>query len=219
VHYNPGAVGQEIDAVTTGPPPPANIRAKTHPMKAKPLLLLLLFPALIFLAGSAAAQTVGSGIFLKLDGVLGDSVDEDHPNEIEIESISFGVNQSGIRSAGGRGSPARSNFSVISLLKRIDKTSPRLFLKCALGEIIPTATFSFETSNGSEDYLQIKLTNVIISNYQTGGNDATELTDAFSLSYNTIEISFKPRLPSGQLGSPVAVSFDVNRNKVLTAQE
>ena len=42
-------------------------------------------------------------MFLKLDGIKGESKDAKHKDEIHIESFSWGMNQTGAHAAGGGG--------------------------------------------------------------------------------------------------------------------
>jgi type VI secretion system secreted protein Hcp len=151
--------------------------------------------------------------FLKLDGIEGEATDDRHKGEIAIEGLSFAVDQTGIRVAGGRGAPGRSRFSVISLTKRVDKSSPQLFLRCALGSPIPTAVITLQKAGKDpQEFLTITLRNVVVSSFFTSSTQ--DAVENVGLSYSIIEYSYRPQNPDGSLGEPIRVTFDVNRNKI-----
>ena len=52
--------------------------------------------------------------FLKIDGIPGESTAEKHKGEIEIESFSWGVSNSGSATHGGTWRGGRSSFSCAS---------------------------------------------------------------------------------------------------------
>ncbi|MHA3774318.1 Hcp family type VI secretion system effector [Verrucomicrobiota bacterium sgz303538] len=165
------------------------------------------------ISGTAHGQ---ANTFLKIDGIPGEATQDRHAGEIAIESLSFSVDQSGIRMAGGRGSPARSRFSVITVVKRVDKSSPLLFLKSALGEVIPSAVINVQKGGAQPvDFLTIKLTNVIVSSFSSSSSGA--VFESIGLSFSAIEYTYRPQNSDGSLGAPITATFDVNRNKSVSA--
>ena len=80
--------------------------------------------------------------FLKINGIEGESQDDKHKNQIEILSFSWGANQTatGAASSGGARAAERVNQSDFSIVKSLDKASPKLFLHCCNGKHIPDVT-------------------------------------------------------------------------------
>src|SRR5215467_9287803 len=76
-------------------------------------------------------------MFLKLDGIKGESKDHKHKDEIHIESFSWGVSQTGSFGAGGGGGTGKVQVHDISVTKFVDKSTAALFLHCASGKHIP----------------------------------------------------------------------------------
>ena len=64
--------------------------------------------------------------FLKIEGIEGESQDKTHKNEIEIESISFGVAQGGGMGYGGGGGVGKASFQDISFTKKVDKATTKI---------------------------------------------------------------------------------------------
>ena len=70
-------------------------------------------------------------IFLKLDGIEGESTDSKHKGEIDLESWSWGESQSGGHSAGGGGGAGKVSMQDFHFVMKINKASPKLMLSCA----------------------------------------------------------------------------------------
>ncbi len=66
-------------------------------------------------------------MFLKLDGVTGESADSKHKNEIDILSWSWGASQSGTTHMGSGGGGGKVSVQDLHLTKYLDKSSPTLF--------------------------------------------------------------------------------------------
>jgi type VI secretion system secreted protein Hcp len=73
--------------------------------------------------------------FLKIDGIPGESSDDKHKEWIELLSYSHGLSQtgSGSVSSGGARSAERCDHQDFSVVKTLDKASPKLALFCCNG--------------------------------------------------------------------------------------
>jgi type VI secretion system secreted protein Hcp len=155
-------------------------------------------------------------MFLKIDGILGESRDDKHKDEIDIESFSWGETNSALGAGGtgaGTGKVSMQDFHFAAVFC---KASPVLFVSCASGKHFPTATLSVRKAGGDQrqDFLKWTLSDVMISSYQTGGSEGSEVgpTEAFSLNFAKIEVSYKPQNADGQLGSEITAGWDLKRN-------
>jgi type VI secretion system secreted protein Hcp len=154
--------------------------------------------------------------FLKIDGVKGESQDHKHKEEIELESFSWGETNSGSFSAGGGGGSGKVVMQDIHFVKKLDKSSPVLFMNCATGTHIKEATLTARKAGGDQqEYLQIKMNDVLVSSYQVGGSGGGGVvpTDQVSLNFTKIEVQYKPQKPDGTLDAPVKQGYDVKLNK------
>ena len=75
-------------------------------------------------------------MFLKLDGIKGESADHKHKDTIHIESFSWGMSQTGAHGTGGGGGAGKVSVHDISITKHVDKSSPALMLACCNGKHI-----------------------------------------------------------------------------------
>ena len=195
----------------------------------KKLLGILLGSTLIaglVLANVPAEQSVPTAgaasvdYFLKLDGVEGESSDSKHKGEIEISSFSWGATNPGIVMEAGssRGGAGAGKVSVndFHFKKNADKSSPMLMLKAATGEHIKSATLTVRKSGDKQvEFYKVKLEDVLISSYQSGGSSGAVPTDSFSLNFGKIEFEYTPTRADGSAAAPVKAGYDVKANKKI----
>ena len=149
---------------------------------------------------------MATDMFLKIDGIPGESTDAAHPGEIAVMSYSFGVSTSG----GSAGSP---NFQDFHFVSQLQKSSPKLFLACASGQHIPSAILSVRrTNNGFPDFYKVILSNVIVTSFEEGGTaDSVETVplEQISLNFAKIEIDYSVQDAKGVLGETVQVIWEL----------
>src|SRR5262249_22021291 len=107
----------------------------------------------------------GFSAFLKIGDIVGESQDAVHHGEIDLLSFSFGAHQPSAASAGeGIG---RVNLHDVSVEKLVDRASPILLKACCTGQHFKTAVLAARKAGaGSEDYLIVTLSDVMISSIQ-----------------------------------------------------
>jgi type VI secretion system secreted protein Hcp len=155
--------------------------------------------------------------FLKIDGIPGESTDDAHKDEIDVESWSWGVTNAGpVTGPGGGGGAGKASLTDFQFVARISKASPKLFLSCATGTHHKAATLSGARAGKlKSDFLVYKLGDVTVTGYQQGASTETLPTDQFSLDFSKIEVSYFPQDKSGKLAPPITAGFDAKANKKL----
>ena len=73
-------------------------------------------------------------MFIKLDGIKGESRDAKHKGEIDVLAWSWGLSNSGTMHMGGGGGAGKANVQDISFTKYVDAGSADLQLSCANGK-------------------------------------------------------------------------------------
>ncbi|MDA0159549.1 type VI secretion system tube protein Hcp [Solirubrobacter ginsenosidimutans] len=147
-------------------------------------------------------------VFLKLDGIPGESADPSHPGEIDVKSFAFGAKNSSTE-----GGPGKVTFSSISFTKAYDKSSPLLLQHVATGQRIPQATFSFRRSGRNGDgFLVYKFQDLGVGEYQQGGDTGVSpLLEHVVLDFAKVQVSYLP-----VAGPPlVTAGWDVRLNAPL----
>ena len=153
-------------------------------------------------------------MFLKLDGIAGESTNKGHKDEIEVLSFSWGVSNSSEIGAPGR-RRGRSTPSDINFVMRSNKATPLLFKACATGRHLKQGLFVIEKAGEQPfAFYKVTLTDVLVSSFQASGSEE-EVTDAFSLAFRTLRIEEIEQTPKGTPGESVAAAFDFVRRRAL----
>jgi type VI secretion system secreted protein Hcp len=153
-------------------------------------------------------------MFLKLDGVKGESKDKTHAGQIEIESFSWGATQLGTSSHGTGAGAGKVSMQDFHFVMRNNSASPTLFLFCANGKHIPSATLTCRKAGGTQQkFLEVKFSDVLVSSYQTGGSQGGEVPmDQISLNYSKIEIDYLAQDEKGITKSAGKKWWDMKSN-------
>jgi type VI secretion system secreted protein Hcp len=134
--------------------------------------------------------------FLKIEGIEGDSTDRDHKGEIEILSWSWGETNTGTSNTGGGGGAGKVSMQDFHFTMQVSKASPELMLACATGKHFREATLTARKAGGERaaEFLKIKLTDVLVSSYETDGNtkdkEAPLPVDQIALNFVKIDFDF-----------------------------
>ena len=162
--------------------------------------------------------------FLKLSNVDSESTDDRHQKWIEVLSFSWGLSQPATavataRQAGAIGTtPAveRASFTDFTIVKTLDKSSPILMLACANGEHLPSVTIQCQRAEGGkQQYLEIKMTDVLISGVKPGGtSQGSEVRplEEISFSFSKCEMTYIPQKADGTADASVRMGWDVAKN-------
>lgn len=155
--------------------------------------------------------------FLKIPTVDGESIDDKHKGEIEVESFSWGVTNAGTFGQAGGGGAGKASAQDIHFTKKVDKSSPALFLACALGTHLKDVVLTVrKAGGGQQDYYTVKIPEAFVSTYQAGAAQGSELpTDQFSLNFSKFQFIYKEQKPDGTLGAAVDKGYDFSANKKL----
>jgi type VI secretion system secreted protein Hcp len=154
-------------------------------------------------------------MFLKIQGVDGEATDSKHPNWIEVESWSFGVSQGASALKDSTEKPVLQDLAV---LKRVDKATPILFLKCCTGEHIPDATLTLRRTAADGDqneFFIVKLTDCLISSQSISGQGSGDPipTESISFNFSKIDVTYIFQDEAGGAGGPVHGGWDLKKNQ------
>jgi type VI secretion system secreted protein Hcp len=151
------------------------------------VVTVLVFP--IFKLSGAA------NMFLKLNGIDGESTDAKYGKQIEVLAWSWGASNSGTTHTGGGGAGTTS-VQDIAVTKNIDKTTPALILRTMNGKQIADGVLtvrSFTVKGGEYEALKIELKNILVTSVSTGGSAGqTTLTENISLNFGSFQLTYIP---------------------------
>ncbi len=157
---------------------------------------------------------MASDIFAKIGDIKGESLDDKHKDEIEVLSFSWGVTNAGVISGGGGGA-GKATFQDLSIVHHIDKASPLLLKACATGTHIKDAIITHrKAGKGQQEYLIVKLNDVIITGVTHGGAGGQPFSENVSLAFAKVDLEYKPQKPDGSLDAGIHFKYDLKANKV-----
>ncbi|HEY6945448.1 MAG TPA: type VI secretion system tube protein Hcp [Candidatus Acidoferrum sp.] len=166
------------------------------------------------MAGFATGMSTHADMFLKIDGVEGESPDKDHKKEIQILSFNFGATQPGSAGFGGGSGVGKVQLHDFQFSKYTDSATPKLFEFCATGKHTPTVTLTCRKAGGSQqEYFKVKMSDVIVSSISHAGSGGEALpVESISLNFSKIEMEYKPQDEKGGLGGVIKAGWNALEN-------
>ena len=160
--------------------------------------------------------------FLKVEGIPGESKDHAHKDWIEVLSFSHHITQrpSGAASTAGGAGAERCDHGPFTIVKALDKASPKLAEACCGGDHIKNVTLSLNRAGGDKlQYMEYKLSDAMITSVSPGGaaqGSETLPLEEVSFVYAKIEWKYTQQKRSdGAGGGQVATGWDVEANRKI----
>lgn len=153
--------------------------------------------------------------FLKIDTIEGESADDKHKGEIDLESWSWGETNSGGHAYGGGGGAGKVAMQDFHFTMKVNKATPKLILACASGQHIKDAVLTCRKAGGKqEEYLKYYFYDLLVSSYQTGGSGGSEVipTEQISFNYSKMKVEYKAQDEKGGLGGVIGAGWDLKKN-------
>ena len=146
-------------------------------------------------------------MFLKIDGLMGGSVDAKHAGEIDILSFSWGIHKTG----------SRPTFEDFQFTMRPDKALPGLELGCASGQHFVKALLSLRNAGTKApiEFLKYELTEAVCTSagieLDKTGIDPLPLARA-SFSFGKVKWTYTEQKPDGSSGASIVGGWDLGKN-------
>jgi type VI secretion system secreted protein Hcp len=155
-------------------------------------------------------------MFLEIKEVPGESMKKGHEGQIDIVSFSFGAVQHGSFSRGGAGGGSgKAEFQDISIVKEVDKSSPKLFQACAAGTHFPKATiFVRKAGDKPLEYYKVELKDLIVSSVQNSGSSSGDaVMESTTLNCAVINFTYVEQDAKGGAGKTVTAGYNVRTSE------
>ena len=163
--------------------------------------------------GTQGASAARGNAYMNVAGMTGESQDVNHPNWIDVLLFSHNISVAGSGSMGSSRRPARPQHQDISIVKEIDKTSPKLALFCCNGTHIPQIEIEFCRIEDGKVYMKYVLTDVIISSvapsYSHRAAGEFTHTEQVTLRYSKIKWTYTEYDDTGNPKGNVEAWWDV----------
>ncbi len=159
---------------------------------------------------------MSSDVYLKIDGIDGESTDSEHEKWIEVLSFNHGISQpvSAPSGTGGR-TVGKVDFQDFSIVKEVDNATPILYLHCCNGkhlkEIIVDCCLATEDKHVFYKY---KMEDVIVSSVSCGGGGGgTKPTESVTFNFGKMTWEYTPIDDKGKPGTPLPRIWDLEKNE------
>ena len=160
---------------------------------------------------------MSADMFLKIEGIQGESVDSVHADEIDVLAWSWGMSQSGSMHVSAGGGAGKVAVQDMSITKYVDRCSPNLMQKCCTGEHYPSAILTVRKAGADPlEYLVITMKQVLVTTISSGGSGGEDkLTENITLNFAEFETIYTPQTADGSGGAAVDVAYNIAKNIVV----
>jgi type VI secretion system secreted protein Hcp len=158
-------------------------------------------------------------MFLKIDGIDGESTDDKHKKWIEIDDFNHSVSQpvTAASKAGGRVG-GRADFADLVVTKTIDLSTPSLYLHCSNGKHIPKVELEFcLATDKKHTFMKYTLEDVIVSSVSPSGSITNDVKpgEQVTFAYGKITWEYTPIDHAGRPGASQRKAWDLEANKQM----
>ena len=155
-------------------------------------------------------------MFLKLEGIDGESLDSAHSGEIEIKSWGW-VGTNDIRwdiNQGGQSTKVKHENLTIE--KVCDKASVTLHQACVTGKHIKNGTITCRKNDGDQkvEYLVIKLKDIMVGRMEWAGEgESQSLKEIVHLAFAEYRMEYKLQNDTGDAGGYKSFQFNIQKQQ------
>jgi type VI secretion system secreted protein Hcp len=173
----------------------------------------------------------GFDIFLKLDGISGESTTKGHEKEIKVVSYDQSIDSTVPSGGGSGGGAGKATFSGVRIRKLLDTASIPIALACASGLHIQSARVAFRRASPPLDFYVVTLEDVVVTHAGQCATTGTQSPLAFetlakssagaalleevTLHFGKVRWEYRPTGPKGTALPPIIGGWDVKANRKL----
>ncbi|MGE9551087.1 Hcp family type VI secretion system effector [Erwinia amylovora] len=154
-------------------------------------------------------------MFMKVDGVTGESKDSNHTGWTDITSFTWGATQPGNMAVGGGGGAGKVNFEDLSVTALIDKSVTAILKNCASGKHLSKVELSICKAGGTQiEYVKITLEDVLIASvHYTGADTGDTVGITYGFQASKIKQQYWEQSSSGGKGAESSAGWNIKENK------
>jgi type VI secretion system secreted protein Hcp len=178
------------------------------------LALLTLVLGAVVSPRSADAAVVD--MFIRIDGIDGESADKGHEKWIQASNIHTGLSSTASLFSGGGGGTGKVKMNDLVFHHPIDKASAALAIHASEGRHIAKVTIEMRKAGGNATFYKITLSDVLVSSIAQNISGES-LGEQVSLSFAKVEWEYRAQLPNGMMDSNVVKGgWDLKLNQKTT---
>jgi type VI secretion system secreted protein Hcp len=165
--------------------------------------------------GKKKKDPVASGldVFLKIDGIDGESEDKAHAKEMRVLDYLVAAYNVGLSSTGRGG--GKVEFDDATFVIEIDTSLIGSLTACTSGKHIKSAVLTVrKAGGGQQDYIKWTFSDFIVSLVRVlDPGYYGSLLCCIGINFSKVEFEYKEQKPDGTLGAPVNATFDLKAKK------
>ncbi|HAV2275581.1 TPA: type VI secretion system tube protein Hcp [Serratia marcescens] len=154
-------------------------------------------------------------MYMKVEGMTGESQDSNHKGWTDVLSFNWGASQPGNMAVGGGGGSGKVNYQDLRIQALIDKSTPAILKYCSSGKHVAKIELSVCKAGGNQvEYSKIVLEDVLVTQTDFNGvgqNDAILVDYAFQAS--KVTMSYWEQGSSSTKGAESKSGWDIKQNK------
>ncbi|MCC5810924.1 MAG: type VI secretion system tube protein Hcp [Ectothiorhodospiraceae bacterium] len=157
-------------------------------------------------------------IFMKYDGITGESSDSNHGGWMDIQSLQWGVQRRITSNSSTQNDRESSNAEIgdLQIVRTMDSATPSLFVEscCGKGKDVVIHLTKTGSGSGTDVYMEYTLKNALITNYTVNANAQSNErpTENLTISFIDIEVKYTPYKDDGSADASIAVGYDTATN-------
>lgn len=153
-------------------------------------------------------------IFIKIDGIKGESKDSKHPDEVDVLAWNWGMSSQGAGPGGGGTSGGKVSMQDLTIGKFVDAATPALMLSCASGRRLKSAMLTLRASPARPyEMVRMKLEDVLVSSVAANAvGTENRPTETVSLRFARVHLEYTSQKPNGMPGQSIAFGWDLTKN-------
>jgi type VI secretion system secreted protein Hcp len=158
-----------------------------------------------------------TNLYLKLDGIDGESLDQDHVGWIELTGWSFGAHNAATFAVNQGGQAKQAQFTPFNVQKHCDKSSPILAKNVASGKHIHSGIVSCMKLNGDArvEYLKYEFKDLMVSSVVgTCGAQDDHVSESIDLVFAEFKMEYKLQNDKGSAAGTVDMGFNIQTSRV-----
>lgn len=155
-------------------------------------------------------------MFIKINGIDGESQDSAHNNEIDVLFWSWNVSQESTMHTGSGGGTGKAQVGDLEFEHYVDRATANLFKYCVTGKHIPEAKLTIRKAGGTPlEYYKITMTDVVITMVEPSGRSTDEVKnrEKVRLSFAKVKTEYTVQNQQGGSGGAVTAGYDIQKNK------
>ena len=155
-------------------------------------------------------------MFLRLDGVKGESLDQTHSDEIELKKWDWTTSNHVKWDLNQGGQSTKVDVKEITIEKICDKAAVILYQCCVTGKHIPTARITCRKNDGDQkvEYLTVDLKDIMVSEVAWNGDGGEQmLPETVKLSFAEFKLNYSVQADAGTAAGATSFGFHIQKQQ------